>query len=82
MIKRLAYRFRDSSLRTKYFAAVILLLIATAISSSYLLSRNYKKKIPDTKRWNSAVHHQLNSTAWQWHRCVATAWRFAKATSA
>ena len=37
MIKRLAYRFRDSSLRTKYFAAVILLLIATAISSSYLL---------------------------------------------
>lgn len=42
MIKRLAYRFRDSSLRTKYFAAVILLLIATAISSSYLLSRNYQ----------------------------------------
>ena len=38
------------------------------------------KTKPDTKRWNSAVHQQLNSTAWQWHRCVATAQRFAKTT--
>ncbi len=42
MIRHLARRFLDSSLRTKYYAAILLLLIATAISSSYLFSRNYQ----------------------------------------
>ena len=41
---------------------------------------NKQTKKTDTKRWNSAVHQQLNSSAWQRHRCVATAWRFAKTT--
>ncbi len=40
MKRSLLRRFLDADLRTKYLAAVLLLLIATALSSSYLLSRN------------------------------------------
>ena len=40
MKRTLLRRFLDASLRTKYLTAVLLLLIATALSSSYLLSRN------------------------------------------
>ena len=40
MKRSLLRRFLDADLRTKYLAAVLLLLIATALSSSYLLSQN------------------------------------------
>ncbi len=42
MIRKVIQRFRDSSLRTKYMVAVLLLLVATLISGSYLLTRNYE----------------------------------------
>ncbi len=42
MIRKLKRRLADSSLRTKYAAAIFLLLVFTFISGSYLLTRNYK----------------------------------------
>ncbi len=42
MIRKLYRRFQNASLRTKYFISILLLLIATFISGSYLLTRNYR----------------------------------------
>ena len=40
MIRRILRRFLDSSLRTKYLAAILLLVGAMFLGSSYLISRN------------------------------------------